>query len=162
MSNFNKNKAKWHHFYRRTTIMQWWRRLHILLNMTILHWSMMPNFVSVVWLSYKSRRKRKTAPLALGRFSTSYCWCCKWLLSNGSVSTSIHYCLQSHSTGKKQVLANKDASPFHRCFVVVVVVVVVVIVIMVVVVIVVVIMKHQESLLFLICRNRQNIGFRSI
>ena len=44
---------------------------------------------------------------------------------------------------KKQVLANKDASPFLRCFVVAVVVLEVVIVILVVVVIVVVMMNHQ-------------------
>ena len=43
----------------------------------------------------------------------------------------------------EQVLANKDASPFLRCFVVVVVVVVVVIVIMLVAVIDVVMMNHQ-------------------
>ena len=54
----------------------------------------------------------------------------------------------------KQVLANKDASPFLCCFVVVVVVFVVVIVIKVVVVILVAIvrmhMNHHLSLFFIV------------
>ena len=61
----------------------------------------------------------------------------------------------------KQVLANKDASPFHCCFAAVVVVVVVAIVVVVVVVWVHMnIINHSCS--FSISRNRRNIEFRRI
>ena len=65
--------------------------------------------------------------------------------------------LKSQNSGK-QVLANKDASPFLRCSVVVVVVVVVVMV-----VVMAVVWKHMniinQSDSFSINRNRQNIEF---
>ena len=61
----------------------------------------------------------------------------------------------------QQVLANKDASPFLRCFVAVVVVVVVVIVVIVVAVAVVWVHVNivYHSCSFSIGTNRQNIGF---